>query len=81
VAVVRYAGRRAISATLRLPSDVAVDAQGSLMIADSGNNAVRKVSISGVITTIAGGKGLGSSGDGAWSTGRWLSRDDAGEAG
>jgi len=43
----------ATSATLKLPSGVAVDSTGKLYIADFGNNRIRMVSAS-VITTVAG---------------------------
>ncbi|HEV8132309.1 MAG TPA: hypothetical protein VGQ81_13750, partial [Acidobacteriota bacterium] len=52
------------SAMLNFPAGIAFDPLGNLMIADSENNVIRKVSNSGVITTIAG-KGIrGYSGDG-----------------
>ncbi|HEX7181284.1 MAG TPA: RHS repeat-associated core domain-containing protein [Thermoanaerobaculia bacterium] len=41
-------------AALREPEDVALDAEGNLYIADTGNNRVRKVSVDGVITLAAG---------------------------
>jgi hypothetical protein len=41
-------------AQLSSPTGLAVDALGNLYIADSGNNVVRRVSTSGVITTVAG---------------------------
>jgi uncharacterized protein (TIGR03437 family) len=44
------------------PSAIAVDAAGSLYIADTGNNRVRKVT-NGVITTVAGNGTPGFSGD------------------
>ncbi len=44
----------AISAQLASPSGVAADAAGSLYIADTSNQRIRKVS-NGVITTVAGG--------------------------
>lgn len=44
----------ALSAQLQYPQDVAVDSAGSLFIADTGNNVVRKVSASGILTTLAG---------------------------
>lgn len=43
-----------ISAFLHAPSGVAVDSQGNLIIADSGNNRIRLVSPAGTITTVAG---------------------------
>lgn len=47
-------GGLAFNAKLNAPQGVAVDATGNLFIADYGNNRVRRVDISGVITTIAG---------------------------
>ena len=35
-------------------SSVAVDSEGNLYIADAGNNRIRRVSVSGIITTVAG---------------------------
>ena len=43
--------------------NVAVDADGSLYIADLHNHAVRRVDPAGVITTLAGTGGRGFSGD------------------
>lgn len=57
-------GGPAISASLNIPSDVAIDLAGNLYIADSGNNRVRKVDTSGTITTVAGTGTDGFSGDG-----------------
>jgi sugar lactone lactonase YvrE len=53
----------AISAGLRYPAGLAVDASGALYIADSGNYAVRKVTTDGNITTVAGTGTGGYSGD------------------
>ena len=50
------------------PSGVAVDASGNLFIADSGNNRIRKVSASGIITTVAGDGTTAFSGDGGPAT-------------
>ena len=46
------------------PQALAVGPDGSLYIADTGNNRVRRVSPDGIITTIAGTGGGGDSGDG-----------------
>lgn len=57
-------GGMAIHAKLSNPDAVAVDAQGNLFIADYGNNVIRKVNASGVISTVAGNRTNGYSGDG-----------------
>jgi NHL repeat-containing protein len=49
-------GHAATSARLNFPGDVAVDAAGDLYIADTDNNAIRKVTPNRVITTVAGGR-------------------------
>jgi hypothetical protein len=68
--------RRATSARLTAPTGVAVDAFGNVYIADTGNNVIRRVSTSGLITTVAGNyaedlanDGIGGfSGDGGAAT-------------
>ncbi|MGA9670615.1 MAG: chitobiase/beta-hexosaminidase C-terminal domain-containing protein [Terracidiphilus sp.] len=57
-------GGAAISAELNQPSAVAVDNLGNLYIADTANNAVRKVTPAGTISTVAGTGTKGYSGDG-----------------
>lgn len=47
-------GGPARDACLKTPQGVAVDGEGNLFIADSGNYRIRKVSPSGVIETVAG---------------------------
>ncbi len=47
-------GGQATAAMLARPASVVSDAAGNLFIADNGNNRVRKVDTSGVITTFAG---------------------------
>ncbi|MES2019200.1 MAG: RHS repeat-associated core domain-containing protein [Pseudomonadota bacterium] len=53
-------GGLATSAALSSPNGVAADTQGNLYIADSFNKRVRKVSATGIITTVVGGGGSGS---------------------
>jgi trimeric autotransporter adhesin len=57
-------GRQATSAPLSNPWGVAVDSAGNLFISDTGNQRIRKVDASGIITTIAGNGNRGFSGDG-----------------
>jgi hypothetical protein len=54
----------ATAATLNSPASVAVDAAGNLYIADSENNCIRKVNISGKIATLAGNGSVVFGGDG-----------------
>ena len=61
-------GGPATSAQLREPAALAVDAAGSLFIADAKNNRVRRVSPDGVITTAAGTGVEGFFGDGGQAT-------------
>jgi sugar lactone lactonase YvrE len=68
-------GGPAISASLKAPTGIAIDATGNLYIADYYNCRIRKVDIAtGFITTIAGNGSVGYSGDGgpAVSATIWL---------
>ena len=60
-------GGPATSAELSRPEELAVDSNGNLYIADSGNSQVRKVDTSGNITTFAGSS-YGYSGNGGPAT-------------
>ena len=53
-------GGLAISASLNAPEGLACDASGNVYVADASNMRIRKISTSGIISTIAG-NGLGSS--------------------
>ena len=57
-------GGAATAAALMNPGGVAVDAAGTLYIADTDNNRIRKVTTAGVITTVAGNGLAGAGGDG-----------------
>ncbi|GEM_PF-1842256 len=69
-------GGAAIQAQLKKPYDVALDRLGNLYIADSHNHRIRKVSVSGTITTVAGNGQVGFSGDGGAATQASLSFPD-----
>lgn len=58
-------GGAATSAQISRPREIAIDADGNLYLTDSGNNRIRKISPSGIITTIAGTGNEGFSGDGS----------------
>jgi uncharacterized repeat protein (TIGR02059 family) len=61
-------GGPASEAQLNYPADVAIGPEGSLYIADSGNNRIRRVGIDGIITTVAGNGSAAYSGDGGPAT-------------
>jgi streptogramin lyase len=62
-------GGLATSAKLYYPGNVAIDPSGNLYIADTSNNAIRKVNAAtNIITTVAGTGGSGYSGDGGAAT-------------
>jgi sugar lactone lactonase YvrE len=67
-------GGAATSATLSMPSQVAVDAAGDLYIACAGSSSIRRVSAAtGNISTIAGTGTAGTGGDGGLATSGSLS--------
>jgi len=57
-------GGGATSAELSLPCKVDVDNSGNIYVADWGNNRIRKINTTGIISTIAGNGTAGYSGDG-----------------
>jgi uncharacterized protein (TIGR03437 family) len=61
-------GAAATAAQLRQPSGTAVAPDGTLYIAEYGNNRIRKVAPNGIITTFAGTGTAGFTGDGGAAT-------------
>jgi PKD repeat protein len=59
-------GGNATSAKLNFPCSVAVDSAGNVLISDSNNHAIRRVSTAGIITRVAGAApsgGIGTAGN------------------
>ena len=53
------------------PQSVAVDGTGNVYVADSGNHTIRKITPSGVVSTLAGLAGSSGSNDGTGCTARF----------
>ncbi len=60
------------NARLLNPTGMAVDAAGNIYFADGGDHTVRKVTTTGIVTTLAGGSGLGGSADGTGTNARFV---------
>jgi hypothetical protein len=74
-------GGAATSAVLASPADTALDGSGNVFIADWFNNRIRRVdATSGIITTVAGNRIAGYSGDGEPATSASLWGDFGGVA-
>jgi sugar lactone lactonase YvrE len=59
------------SAQFSAPTGIAVDKSGNLYVADTGNNTIRKVSVAGVVSTLAGTPQLIGSADGTGANARF----------
>ncbi len=66
-------GGQATDAKFQAPLGIAVDASGNVYIGDPSNFRIRKVSASGIVTTVAGNGLYGFSGDGGPATSAELS--------
>jgi hypothetical protein len=53
---------------------IALDGAGNIYVPDFGNHCIRKVSTTGIVTTVAGGNGPGYSGDGGIATDAKMNR-------
>jgi sugar lactone lactonase YvrE len=54
-----YVDATGTSAAFKSPADVAVDASGNVYVADKGNNIIRAITATGVVTTLAGNTAQG----------------------
>ncbi|MEO7298345.1 MAG: kelch repeat-containing protein [Verrucomicrobiota bacterium] len=61
-------GGQATNASLSKPKGIAFDASGNMLIADSLNHGIRRVTTNGIISTVAGNGIGGYSGDGGQAT-------------
>ena len=66
----------ATSARFSSPRELAIDAAGSLYVADAGNHTIRRIGPSGAVTTIAGAAGQAGTVDGSAATARFQSPMD-----
>jgi YVTN family beta-propeller protein len=61
-------GMASTKATICIPSGITLDAGGNFIVADQGNARIRKITVAGTISTIAGNGSSGYSGDGGMAT-------------
>ena len=66
-----YADGVGTNALLNGPAGVAVDGMGNVFVADTGNNTIRKIATSGVVSTLAGLAGTAGHADGVGTNARF----------
>jgi sugar lactone lactonase YvrE len=64
------------AASFRSPSGIVIDASGNLLVVDSGNHTIRRITPAAVVTTLAGSAGIKGSADGSGASARF--QDPAG---
>jgi sugar lactone lactonase YvrE len=64
------------AARFNFPAGLAIDGSGNLYVADTGNNTIRKITTSGVVSTFAGVAGARGSADGTGSAARFAAPAD-----
>jgi sugar lactone lactonase YvrE len=60
-----------VAARFNTPSGVALDSQGNVYVADTGNHAIRRITPTGEVTTLAGALGTSGSVDGTGGAARF----------
>jgi DNA-binding beta-propeller fold protein YncE len=70
-----FADAQGVHARFNEPCGLALDAEENLLVADCGNNAIRRVTMAGAVSTVAGNGEKGFA-DGAGATARFNSPED-----
>ena len=60
------------AARFNLPNGIAVDSAGNILVADTSNEAIRKIAPDGTVTTYAGNRGIPGSADGTGTGARFF---------
>lgn len=71
VGISGYADGPGAQAKFHLPNSVAVDRNGNVYVADTGNNVIRKIATNGVVSTYAGVAGNHGNADGSGNSARF----------